>query len=644
MSFNFYRDFINKAKSFGNKIGELESTVQDEKITFKEVFERNIILEKEISERTEELNQANKSLLTLQHIWSTMNSEEPLTGVLTTVLKGLVEGAGYIYTSILQIYEDNGKSELRVRALTENAYAVKAQEILGKLVLTYGISMENEDNIFVQAIKSRSIKSTKSYRQLYRGSDPELSEEQIEQMDAFLAGRLITILPIITNDKPYGCLVVISIRNEISDTEKNFLTLFAGQTELAITIAGLFEKIRNQANTDGLTGLYNRRYFDQCLISEADRSIRLRQPFTLIALDLDHLKQINDTHGHSAGDLAIRHIGYVLKQNARSIDIPSRSGGEEFAIILPGIDIEGGMIAAERLRIAIEAGSIEGPGKVTASIGVATFLKHTESVGELLELVDQAMYKAKRNGRNQVQLASKEENADWRQLAIETFAEILTKRRIPIAPTIANDLIKKLKTPPASEDALSDFLYYITDSLSKTYQSSNQKGHTREKVEIASEIAEKLNMSHSEIDKLKMAILLYDIGNLMLPESILLKPGKLNEEEKNRILEHPVIAAREILKPIQSANHIISIIEHHHENWDGTGYPSNLAGKDIPVASRIILVIDAYFAMISDRPYRKSMTHKEAVKVLKEGINTKWDSEILSLFIKLIEQKQKKPV
>ncbi|MDD3013135.1 MAG: diguanylate cyclase [Candidatus Gastranaerophilales bacterium] len=644
MSFNFYKDFISKAKSFGNKIGELENTVQDEKFKFKEVFERNIILEKEISERTEELNQANKSLLTLQHIWSTMNSEEPLTGVLSTVIRGLVDGAGYIYSSVLQIYENNEKSELRIRALTENAYAIKVQEILGKIVLTYSINLENENNIFVQALKSRSIKSTKSYRQVYHGSDPKLTDEQIECLDALLAGRLITILPLIANDKPFGCLFVISIRNEISDTEKNFLNLFAGQTELAITIAGLFEKIRNQANTDGLTGLYNRRYFDQCLVSEADRSMRLRQPFTLIALDLDHLKQINDTHGHSTGDVAICHIGSVLKQNARSIDIPSRSGGEEFAIILPGIDIEGGMIAAERLRIAIEAGSIEGPGKVTASIGVATFLKHTESVGELLELVDQAMYKAKRNGRNQVQLATKEENIDWRQLAMETFAEIITKQRIPLAPAIANDLIKKFKTPPTSEDALTDFLYYITDSLSKTYQPLNKKGHTREKVEIATEIAEKLNLIQSEIDKLKMAVLLYDIGNLMMPENILLKPGKLTEKEKTKIQEHPIIAAREILKPILSANHIISVIEHHHENWDGTGYPSNLAGKDIPVASRIILIIDAYFALISDRPYRKSMTHKEAIKILKEGANTKWDSEILNLFIAAIEQKQKKPV
>jgi len=644
MSFNFYRDFVSKAKLFGNKIGELENTVQDEKFKFKEVFERNIILEKEILERTEELNQANKSLLTLQHIWSTMNSEEPLSGVLSTVIRGLIDGAGYIYSSVLQIYDNNENPELRVRTLTENAYAIKAQEILGKIVLSYGINLKNEDNIVVQAIKSKSLKSTKSYRQVYHGSDPQISDEQIEKLDALLAGRMITILPLFANDKPFGCLFVISIRSEISDTEKNFLNLFARQTELAITIAGLFEKIRNQANTDGLTTLYNRRYFDQCLISEADRSMRLRQPFTLIALDLDHLKQINDTYGHSTGDLAIRHIGNVLKQNARSIDIPSRFGGEEFAVILPGIDVEGGMIAAERLRIAIEAVAIEGAGNVTASIGVATFLRHTESVGELLELVDQAMYKAKRNGRNQVQLAAKEENIDWQQLAMETFVDILTKQRIPVAPTIANDLIKKLKTPPITEDALSEFLFYIADSLSKTYLPLNKKGYTREKVEIAAEIAEKLDIPQSEINKLKMAMLLYDIGNLMVPENILLKPGKLNEDEKNKILEHPVIAAREILKPIQSANHIISIIEHHHENWDGTGYPSSLAGKDIPVASRIILIIDAYFAMISDRPYRKSMTHKEAVKVLKEGANTQWDSEILSIFISLIEQKQKKPV
>jgi len=636
-----FKDLINKAKHYGSKIGELENSVQDEKIKFKEVFERNIVLEKEISERTEELSQANKSLLTLQHIWSTMNSEEPLTNVLSTVVNGLADGVGYIYSSIVQIDYTKEKPELRVRAFTENSFAIKAQELFGRLVQSYNFDIDNEDNIIVQAIKTRSIKTAKSYRQLYVGSDPELTDAQIKELDKLLSGRLIITLPIYTHNKPFGCLVFISIRSELSDTEKNFLCLFAGQTELAITITGLFEKIRNQANTDGLTELYNRRYFDQCLLSESDRSLRLRQPFTLIALDLDHLKRINDTYGHSTGDLAIKHIGNVLKQNARSIDIPARFGGEEFAVILPGIDIEGGMIAAERLRVAIESMEIEGPGKVTASIGVATFLKHTESIGELLELVDQAMYKAKKNGRNQVQLATKEENIDWQQLALETFMDILSKQRIPIPSAMANDLMKRLKTPPSSEEDLSGFLFYVADSISKTYSPLINKGSTSEKVDIAVEIAEKLKMTQIEIDKLKMAVLLYDIGNLLMPESILLKPSTLTEDERKKILEHPVIAAREILKPIQSANHIISIIEHHHENWDGTGYPSKLAGKNIPLASRIILVIDAYFAMINDRPYRKALSHSDAVRTLKEGTNTTWDKEIVSIFIEIMENKQK---
>jgi diguanylate cyclase (GGDEF)-like protein len=638
MPFNFYSDFLSKVKQYGSKIGELENSVQDERVKFKEVFERNIILEKEILERTDELNQANKSLLTLQHIWSTMNSEEPLTSVLSTVISGLADGVGYIYSSVLQINYEKEKPELRVRVLTENAFASKIQEVLGTIVQSFNFDLNSNENLIVKAIKTRTIKSTKTYRQIYKDTDPALTDAQFKKLDAILAGRMITVLPIFANEKAFGCMVVISIRNEISDTEKNFLHLFAGQTELAITIAGLFEQIRNQANTDGLTGLYNRRYFDQCLVSESDRSTRLRQPFTLITLDLDHLKQINDNYGHSAGDMAIRCIGDVLKQNARSIDIPARFGGEEFAVILPGIDVEGGMIAAERLRVAIEKLNLDGIGKITASIGVATYLRHTESIGELLELVDQAMYKAKRNGRNQIQLAVKQENDNWQQLALETFIDILTKQRVPLSQNTANDLIKKLKTPPIHEDDLENFLYYVTDTLSKTYKPQKQNGNTREKVKIAVQIAKSLDMDELEIDKLRLAMLLYDIGNLLMPESILLKPGILNNEERKKIAEHPVIAAREILKPIQSANHIISIIEHHHENWNGSGYPSKINGENIPLASRIILIIDAYFAMTSDRPYRKALTHKEAIKILDDGANVQWDKKILSLFIKIIEK------
>ncbi|OGI03999.1 MAG: hypothetical protein A2104_08400 [Candidatus Melainabacteria bacterium GWF2_32_7] len=643
MPLNWYKNIVNKVKNYKNKIGALEHSVLDEGQRFRDIFERNAILEKEISERTNELNQANKSLLTLRHIWGTMNSSEPLSEVLSTVVNGLSNELDYLYCALFQIYDKENSSILKVRAANDNEFAAKIQDILKHPLENIEISINEPKNIVNQSIHSRDIKCVKSFKHIFLGSNPEIDSEKLKQLDSLFANRSISILPIIVQEKPFGCLIAVSIRNELSNTERNFLSLFVGQIELAVTIAGLFEQIREQAITDGLTGLYNRRHFDQCLSSEVDRATRLKQPFTLVILDLDHLKFINDTYGHPAGDAAICHIGKVLKQNARSVDIPARYGGEEFAVILPGIDVEGGKIAAERLRSAIESVPVEGVGTVTASIGVSTLLRHTGSLNELLELADQALYRAKRNGRNQIQIATKDEQADWQLLALDAFIDILTKQHISVSSNVANQLIQKLKTSPIQETNLTGFLYFVVESLVKTYDTVYEGGYTQQKIEITSQLAETMNLPDSEIEKLTLAVLLHDLGNLMMPENILLKPGPLNDEERKKMLEHPIITAREILKPIKSAAPIVYMIEHYREHWDGSGYPGNLSGDDIPICSRIIAVASAYFGMISDRPYRKALSQEEAINILRDGAGTSWDKNLVEMFIKII-QKEIEPV
>ena len=159
-------------------------------------------------------------------------------------------------------------------------------------------------------------------------------------------------------------MAVFSPREEPKESEVNFLNLFARQIELAITIANLFETVKKQAVTDPLTELFNRRFYEDALAREAKRALRLNQPFTLISLDLDKLKHINDMYGHSAGDAAIKAVARVINKNSRSVDVPSRIGGEEFAIILPGVDSQGGLVAAERIRASLEAEPVEIVGKL----------------------------------------------------------------------------------------------------------------------------------------------------------------------------------------------------------------------------------------------------------------------------------------
>lgn len=640
MSFKWYKNLINSFKTYSDRIEQIESCVVGERQKFKELYERNLHLEQQIAERTEELNQANKGLISLNHIWETINSSEPLSSVLNNVVEGLSEDLNYLACFIFQLNSINKNNEyLKAKIISKNSFLSKIEDILGEKFEIFDIPYNTKDNIVVQSIKSKSIKNTKSFRHILYGATPYIKSGKLEALDNLIGNRNISILPLYKKNKPFGCLMAISIRNEITPIEKNFLKLFADQTELAVTIAGLFEQIREQAVTDALTKLFNRRHFDQCLASEADRAVRLKQPFSIITLDLDHLKFINDTYGHNAGDAAIKTIGDVLRLNARSIDIPARFGGEEFAVVLPGIDLDGALIAAERLRASIENTPVEGVGKITASIGVATFFRHTDSIGELLELVDQAMYRAKRNGRNQVQVALANSEMDWRQIMLDTFMDMLARQHVNLSQPVVKEITKRLKSEDTKEKSLIDCLEYLVDNINNVFSPMYQLKNV-DKVYVLTQVSLKMGLPESEVEKLKIASLLHDIGNLIIPENILLKPGPITDEEKKFIYNHPIVTAKEILKPLNSANHIVSMLEYHHEHWAGSGYPGNLSGENIPLGSRILFVVDAYYSMISNRPHRKALTHEQAIEILTTGSNSEWDGKIIDAFISVIENIQ----
>ena len=180
-------------------------------------------------------------------------------------------------------------------------------------------------------------------------------------------------------------------------------------------------------------------------------------------------------------------------------------------------------------------------------------------------------------------------------------------------------------------------LYQVADALVSTYNPEHQAGGVKQKVQIASLLAKRFDLPKSSIDKLKVAVLLYDIGNTMLPKELLGKKEPLTEADKSSIKQHPVIAAREILEPISNVVDIIPIIEKHHENWDGRGYPCQIAGDAIPIESQIILIIDSYFALLERRPYREAMTKDEALALIEQEINHKWSEKLAREFIAIIQ-------
>lgn len=630
---------FNALKSYNNKINEVEYQFYKEKKNFVEIYERNRFLESEIEHRTNELNQANRSILALSNILDTMNSSEPLSEIVRKIVDRLSADMGYVYAMLFQIVEEDDDSFLKVRAVSEGEYSANISSILKKPVELLKIK-SNESNIVSKIVQNQDFDFINNFEAVFESSNMELDEGQKEKLRAVFYPKCISLLPIKTQDSKFGAVLVVSQRKEITETEQNFLKLFTNQVDLAITIAGLFETIRNQAVTDPMTGLYNRRYFSSYIVQEVERSSRLKQPFSLITLDLDHLKQINDTFGHSIGDEAICTIAHVLKKNARNIDISVRFGGEEFGILLPGIDSKGAMVAAERLRVAIEKESVKEVGHVTASIGVATFLEHTDNIDELMEIVDQAMYRAKKNGRNRVVLASVEQKESWTEIAFDTLREILLSPDGELSSRIEPDIKKELeKFFDTNPKELTEKLFQLSDDIIKRYDPMHsEKNSIKEKIHLASKLAKEAKLDEEEIDKIKLSIILYDLGNLFVPEEILLKPGPLNRKEAYQISQHPTIAVKQILKPVEKIQNIFPIVEHHHENWDGSGYPGQLSGEKIPIGSRIIFIVDAYCALISDRPYRRAYSQEEALKILEEGANSKWDGNLVKLFISIIKQ------
>ncbi len=628
--------FWKKFEEFRRQVNNVESNIYTSKRDFMEVYEKNLKLEAEIEERTQELQIANQRLLTVQHIWQMMNSSEPLTNVLDSIASSLQGELGYLYSAIIQIKADDKGEYIDIIADSSGDFVDKLTSIFSKSIYDSRIPYNHTPDRD-KVISANKIYQSQNLDECLESMFPYEEKSKRLKLIKTTSWKSYLVVPLSQNNEHWGSLVVFSSRGEITDSEITFLELFSKQIELAITIANLFQTVKEQAITDSLTGLNNRRYFEEFLQKEVLRAQRQNQKFTIVGIDLDHLKQINDQYGHAFGDVAIRTVASALKSNARSIDVVARMGGEEFNILLPGVDSQGGMIAAERIRKAIESRKIDTIGNVTASIGVATFMEHSDNINDLLELTDQAMYMSKKNGRNRVTLATPQPlKESWQNIAVDTFVDIITKHRIPLDDNMTELLNSRLSELNENNETL----YSISDTLSEIYNPNHSEGLAKTKTMVASLLAKRFDLSKEDTDRLKIAVLLYDIGNLLLPKELLQKRTPLTDDEKNVIKTHPVIAAKEILQPISNVQDIIPIIEHHHENWDGSGYPGNVAGNNIPLESQMVLIIDAYFALIQPRPYRKAMSKETALDIIREDSDKKWSKRLADEFITIMQAEQ----
>lgn len=356
---------------------------------------------------------------------------------------------------------------------------------------------------------------------------------------------------------------------------------------VAERLSATAQRLSRMSATDSLTGLANHRAFHELLIAEAS-SVNAGdcQDLSLALIDIDHFKLINDTRGHPLGDRVLVHLGQWLAEMCGEAEMIARVGGEEFAWVMPGVTLVEATAVVERTRVAIAGKSVDGLPSVTISAGVAHHLAG-ESPDWLVERADDALYAAKAAGRDAV------------------FADASDSSSLP-SP----------RGRDRSEQSLS--LAFIR-SLARAVDAKDPltQRHSERVADLAAAIAEQLDWPAERTSQLRQAALVHDIGKIGVSDQILMKPGRLTAEEYAEVKRHPEVGAQ-IVSGVMAEKQV-RWVRHHHERWDGQGYPAMLAGDAIPRGARILAVADAYDAMTVARPYGTPLSSDEALDEIARG-------------------------
>lgn len=422
------------------------------------------------------------------------------------------------------------------------------------------------------------------------------------------------------NNKPIASLVTITSRNKIIDAARTTrvvslaLILCCLIMALLVTLQSRIYMLAQHALIDELTGAYNHRFLQERLSQEMNRSKRYRRPLAIALLDIDHFKQINDEYGHLVGDQALKQLSQILQDMVRETDVVARYGGEEFMIIMPETRLRSAMAAAERVRQKVEetvfemkvAGTMGRSSsklsvQFTVSLGVASYPTHASRGDELIMAADLALFAAKHASRNAVRSYN----------TIQDQEPVSTDGPVTIHLAMREGSLSAVRALAAAVDARDPLM----------------RGHS-EKVAVCSlAIGQQLKLPNEEMSTLRTAALLHDVGRIAVPDDILSKPGALSDEELVIIRRHSIIGA-EILSKAPQLKQVAKIVRHHHERYDGAGYPDGLAGEEIPLAARIIAAADAYDAMTSDRAYRAAFGSNDVLHRMKEHVGSQFDPKV----------------
>ncbi len=439
--------------------------------------------------------------------------------------------------------------------------------------------------------------------------EPDLSREMYfttGQQFFQLGLRTMAYLPLVVKGRAIGSFIVASKRpNAYSQRHIKLLEQLASQIAMPLENSQLYAKAEKKARIDELTRLLNRRSLDEMIDNEIGRHSRYGGVFTLAILDLDSFKTFNDNYGHLSGDRLLRDIGHIIKSAIRNVDYAFRYGGDEFAILLPQTNIEDALQVIERVREKIAKGLDSGDIRVTTSIGLASWPDDGISHTDIIAAADVTLYRVKRSGGNKSYCASGTPSPS--QLAELT----------------------------AAKGSNVDTKYFnLIHVLSETFDSKSYltSGHSKKVAECALALAKSLKLEPTDINRLEACALMHDIGKIDINETILNKTDELTSEEAEEMKKHPRAGA-DIVGRIPQLASCANGILHHHECYDGSGYPDGLNGEQIPLESRIISIADAFTNMTCEKSLSGDMPVEQALEKLKQCSGKQFDPYLVEQFI-----------
>lgn len=475
---------------------------------------------------------------------------------------------------------------------------------------SYGMQYCVEDGALRSRGKRQPLENTLIER-VVRSSQP-LVLRSIAEIDSQPHGLLpdgdasrrmqtVAMVPLRLGSTCLGAMCAQSrLPNAYQDSHVRLLVAIADHLALAVQNAQLFSDARNRAERDPLTNLFNHRHLKSRLDEEIGNAAATGSQVCVLMTDLDNFKLVNDTYGHPVGDEALRLMTAVLLSSCRSTDIVGRYGGDEFMVILPNADRATAIGIANRISQELGAQQLRCDGvqiPIRTSAGLAVFPEDGTSPSEIVAKADAALYESKRQGQ-------------------------------PVGR------IQKIGT--CSMRLVGDFSAVSELLAALLARDPSTRDHLEHVNRVAYEFAEALGLGDDDRTALLLASVLHDVGKIAIPDRVLRKPGKLSEVEFDLVRRHPLIGAT-LIEHIPGFGAAAQVVLHHHESFDGSGYPDGLAGDGIPLLARIVTLIDAYSAMTIDRPYHKGLTSEEAIAELRRCAGTQFDPELVEGFAELVK-------